>query len=44
MHFSWSVFTFAFNFLLFCLLQWMVGPQQISFGQDTLRFSLPRTL
>jgi hypothetical protein len=21
MHFSWSVFTFAFNFLLFCLLQ-----------------------
>jgi hypothetical protein len=22
----------------------MVGPQQISFGEDTLRFSLPRTL
>jgi hypothetical protein len=21
MHFSWSVFTFAFSFLLFCLLQ-----------------------
>jgi hypothetical protein len=21
MHFSWSVFIFAFNFLLFCLLQ-----------------------
>jgi hypothetical protein len=21
MHFSWSVFTFTFNFLLFCLLQ-----------------------
>jgi hypothetical protein len=43
MHFSWSVFTFAFSFLLFCLLQ-MVGPQQISFGDDTLHFSLLRTL
>jgi hypothetical protein len=21
MHFSWSIFTFAFNFLLFCFLQ-----------------------
>jgi hypothetical protein len=43
-HFSWSVFTFAFSFLLFCLLQQKFGPQQISFGDDTLCFSLPRTL
>jgi hypothetical protein len=45
MHFSWSIFTFAFSFIFFCLLQKMVGPQQISFGEDTLRFfHLPRTL
>jgi hypothetical protein len=23
---------------LFCLLQYMVGPQHVSFGEDTLRF------
>jgi hypothetical protein len=44
MRFSWSVFTFAFSFLLFCLLQKLVGPQQISFGGDVLVFHLPRTL
>jgi hypothetical protein len=44
MRFSWSVFTFAFSFVLFCLLQKIVGPQQISFGGDLLAFHLPRTL
>jgi hypothetical protein len=38
MHFSWSVFTFVFSFLLFCFLQKIVGPQQISFGGDVLVF------
>jgi hypothetical protein len=44
MHFSWSLFTFAFSFLLFCLLQQMVGPRQFFFGGDIPCFSLPRTL
>jgi hypothetical protein len=35
---------FALSFVLFCLLQKMVGPQQISFGGDVLSFHLPRTL
>jgi hypothetical protein len=44
MRFSWSVFTFAFSFLLFfCCNKWL-DPQQISFGEDTLRFPLPRTI
>jgi hypothetical protein len=44
MHFSWSIFTFAFSFLLFfCCNKWL-DPQQISFEGDIPCFSLPRTL
>jgi hypothetical protein len=44
MRFSWSVFIFAFSFLLFCLLQKMVGSHHICFGERHALFSLPRTL
>jgi hypothetical protein len=40
MRFSWSVFTF--DFIFFAEIN--VGTQKISFGEDILRFSLPRTL
>jgi hypothetical protein len=44
MHFSWSVITFAFCFLLFYLLQLMVGSHHVCFGERHALFSLPRTL
>jgi hypothetical protein len=44
MCFSWSVFIFAFSFLLFFFWNKWLDPQHISFGEDTLRFSFPRTL
>jgi hypothetical protein len=42
MHFSWSVFIFAFSFLFFPVINGWT--QQISFGEDLLAFHLPRTL
>jgi hypothetical protein len=45
MHFSWSVFTFAFSFLLLCLLQLMVGSHHVCFvGRYTLFFIAKNTL
>jgi hypothetical protein len=43
MHFSWSVFIFAFSFVFCCCILWF---DHIMFvlERDTLRFSLPRTL
>jgi hypothetical protein len=44
MHFSWSVFTFAFSFPLFYFLQQMVGSHHVFLERAMLHFSLPRTL
>ena len=39
MCYSWSVLVFVFCFLLFCLLYYIFGSQQIYFGADTLCFN-----
>jgi hypothetical protein len=42
MCFSWSVFTFAFSFLFFCLLQLMVGSHHVCFGERLTPFFIAK--